>query len=190
MHCLRFSLGAIGATSGVWQHIANFAWWHMQGIFNSSTMNLHIKNLNFIFFLFISTLKKFPCNIITNIPNSYNWFLYYVPEIAAKIYLWSICYSRCCLARPHANVIMQKSQYAVDCQCLPQWLQAFAQGGFSTCWIQICHQICSLTTPGIQTLTPTLKLCRQWLSPCLHIFKDIYSAVISTRPFMWCTCCW
>ena len=48
-----------------------------------------------------------------------------------------------------AHVIKLKSQYAVKRHWLPQLLQKYTQGGVSACWFQICHQICSLTTPAI-----------------------------------------
>ena len=51
-----------------------------------------------------------------------------------------------------AHVIKRKSQYAVKRHCWPWLIQKFAQGGFSTCWIQAGSQICSLTTPAIQAL--------------------------------------
>ena len=50
-----------------------------------------------------------------------------------------------------AHVIKRKTQYAVKCHWLPRLIQKFAKGMFSTCWIQICHQIWSLTTPGTGT---------------------------------------
>ena len=54
--------GSIGATSGVWQHIAIFAWqWHAQVIFNPSTIELYIKNLKFIVVYSIFTFfRKIP----------------------------------------------------------------------------------------------------------------------------------
>ena len=33
--------------SGDWWHIAIFAWWHIQGILNPSTIELYVKKLNF-----------------------------------------------------------------------------------------------------------------------------------------------
>ena len=77
--------GAIGATSGVWQHIAIFAWWHVQVIFNSSSIKLYIKILNFIFFHCHIILKKFLSNIISHTLKLYPNidFLILVPEIAA-----------------------------------------------------------------------------------------------------------
>ena len=51
--------GAIGATSGVWQHFAILAWWHEQVIFNSSSIKLYIEILNFWnLFSFIFTLFR------------------------------------------------------------------------------------------------------------------------------------
>ena len=60
---------AIGATSGVWQQIAIFASWHVQVIFISSSIKLHIKILNFIFFHCNIISKKFPYNIISRTLN-------------------------------------------------------------------------------------------------------------------------
>ena len=54
----------------------------------------------------------------------------------------------------HARVIMWKLQDAVEghwffwCLIAPK----FSIGSVSTYWIQICNQICSLTTPNIQAL--------------------------------------
>ena len=60
-----------------------------------------------------------------------------------------------------ARVIEQKLQYAVKRHWLLRLPQRFAQGGFSTCWIQICHKICSLATPAIQALKSF-----QWQQMC------------------------
>ena len=148
--------GAIGATNGAWQHIEIFAWSQALVSFNSSCIKLYMKNLNFIFFHCHIILKKFPCNIISPIFHWYPTIDFFIlaPEIAASKYACSIhvCYNRCCLSKSHARVIKRKLLYAVKRHWLPQLLQKFAHGGFSTCWIQICHQICSLTTPAIQAI--------------------------------------
>ena len=41
---------AILANSGDWQHFAILAWWHVQVIFNSSSIKLYTKNFNFFSF--------------------------------------------------------------------------------------------------------------------------------------------
>ena len=48
-----------------------------------------------------------------------------------------------------------QAKISICCQTpqVLQLLQIFVQRGFSTCWIQICHQIYSLTTPATQALT-------------------------------------
>ena len=60
---------AIGATSGVWQHIAIFAWWHVQVIFNSSSIKLYTKIINLFSFIVTLFWKKFLCNIISRTLN-------------------------------------------------------------------------------------------------------------------------
>ena len=129
---------------GVWQHIAIIAWWHVQVIFNSIQFNSFLCHI-------IS--KKFPCNIITWILIEYPTidFFILVLEIAAQNYACSIWYNSCCFSKSHALVIKRK--IAIRRHWLPQLLQKSAQGGFSTYWIQICHPIYSLTTPGIQAIT-------------------------------------
>ena len=42
--------------------------------------------------------------------------------------------------------------------CQMPLVAPIASGGFSTCWIQICNQMCALTTPGIQA---ALKLAHK-----------------------------
>ena len=41
---------------------------------------------------------------------------------------------------------------------MPQLLPKFAQVGYSTCGIQMFHQICSLTAPAIQALNQSIRL--------------------------------
>ena len=49
----------------------------------------------------------------------------------------------------------------------------YAQGGFSACWIQICNQICSLTTPAIQALIKNFNRLR------VYGFKSFIVASVS-----------
>ena len=67
-HPVQF-FGAIWATSGIWQHIAIFAWWDVQVIFNPDTIKLDIKKLNFIFYHFQVIPKNFLGIIISHIVN-------------------------------------------------------------------------------------------------------------------------
>ena len=70
--------GAIGANSDIWQHIATFAWWHVQVIFNSSSIKLWYKNLNCIFFTLSRYFEKGSLQYhLAYFINSYNWFLYF-----------------------------------------------------------------------------------------------------------------
>ena len=54
------NFGAIKATTGIWQHIAIFAWWHVQVIFNPSTIKLHIKKIGFCFLSFSHSRENPP----------------------------------------------------------------------------------------------------------------------------------
>ena len=81
------NFGAWRATSGIWQHITVFAWWHMQVIFNPSTIKLHIKNWILFSYLFhIITKKSFSDispHIVNNILSSINlsWYWKSLPKI-------------------------------------------------------------------------------------------------------------
>ena len=57
---------AIGATSGVWQHFSIFAWWHVQVIFNLSSIKRYIKI--WILFSFIVTLFRKSLHVISSLP--------------------------------------------------------------------------------------------------------------------------
>ena len=111
-------------------------------------------------------------------------FLILVPEIAALNYACSIYYNRCCLSKSHALVIKRKLHYAVKRHWLSRLLRKIAQGGFSTCWIQICHQIGSLTTPAIQ------DVCTQYEGEfmhacCLYIITDSLQLITRHRKILW-----
>ena len=61
--------------------------WHVQVIFNSSSITIFIKKLNFFFFHFHILSKNFPRNIISHIFNQYDTinFFILVPEIATCV---------------------------------------------------------------------------------------------------------
>ena len=122
---------AIRTTRGVWQHIGIFAWWHVQVIFNPSTI-IKYKRDKFYFPPFSRKLKQI-FYVIMSYTYLINilWFLYPgTPEIAACNYACSICYIGCCLSKSHARVIKRKSQCAVKRHWLPWLLQIFAQEVF------------------------------------------------------------
>ena len=113
---------------------------------------LHKEKFNVIFIDCHIISKIFPCNIISCIINSYpiiDLFIL-VPEVAAKNYACSIWYNKntCLLLK----ITCTCHQVKIKICCQTPMVAPNLHRGFWTCWIQICHQILSLTTPGIQAL--------------------------------------
>ena len=99
----------------------------------------------------------------------------YVKMEENKIYLFYIVWWYLGWKSP-AHVIKRKSLYAVKHPWLSRLLQKFAHGGSSTCWIKICNQICSLTTPAIQALrlSSSSSDMKMYLHQISTLFNKIY----------------